>query len=355
MTFVLIPVGTAIPSVGAAIDKGGAIWMLGALIGLRRAVSMNDLKSVAIWIAATMVYPIYMLLAAGFLSYGVGAALIVVSALAIPARSIGRVWLAVAVTSIIGITVFTNYFVVRKEIRAIVWSDAGWKTRTTGVINSFSNFEPFVFSTERHIRSLDERLNQNVFVGMSASRIEMGFVDYKWGWSLLEAAMSLVPRAIWPDKPVYGGSPAIVREMTGLNLSVTTSWGVGNVMEFYINFGVIGLIVGFVALGYVLGRLDIKAAISLARGDYGRTIMVFLPAVALIQPLGSLVEMVSGFAAAVVGALVWKHLWLSYERGPSRSRAKSARPTGKTRPPRPTIPPGPTRITRTTETKGGGS
>ena len=124
--------------------------------------------------------------------------------------------------------------------------------------------------------------------------------------------MSLIPRVIWPDKPVYGGSPAIVREMTGLDLAENTSWGVGNVMEFLINFGISGLVLGFLLLGMLLGRLDRGAAMSLAKGDYAGVIMCFLPAVALIQPLGSLVELASGSAAAFVGALAWKYAWQSY-------------------------------------------
>ena len=48
--------------------------------------------------------------------------------------------------------------------------------------------------------------------------------------------------------------------MTGLELNQDTSWGVGNVMEFYINFGLPGVVIGFLVLGWLIGALDFRAA-----------------------------------------------------------------------------------------------
>ena len=97
--------------------------------------------------------------------------------------------------------------------------------------------------------------------------------------------------------------------MTGLQLSTTTSFGVGNVMEFQINFGIPGLIIGFSLLGWVIGTLDLKAAVAELRGDLASAILFFLPCVALIQPNGSLVELFGGSAAALVAALGWSLAW----------------------------------------------
>jgi hypothetical protein len=137
-------------------------------------------------------------------------------------------------------------------------------------------------------------------------------VDYLRGQSLWQGFIALVPRAIWPDKPVFGGSPEIVADMTGLDLSETTSWGVGNVMEFQINFGIPGLIVGFLVLGFGLGLLDRRAAVAEAVGDLGDLFLYFLPAVALIQPNASLVEIIGGAASALIGAVIWRRAWLEW-------------------------------------------
>lgn len=134
-------------------------------------------------------------------------------------------------------------------------------------------------------------------------------MDYLEGESVWEGLEALVPRVFWPEKPVYAGSPQIVSKMTGLALSPRSSFGVGNVMEFQINFGIPGVIAGFLALGWLIGTLDLKAAVAEGRGELGAVILFFLPCVALINPAGSLVELFSGTAAALVGALVWNAVW----------------------------------------------
>ena len=55
--------------------------MLGVLLGLRNAFQRGDRKGIVIWICALMVFPLVMLLFAGFLSYGSAAIIIVCAAL----------------------------------------------------------------------------------------------------------------------------------------------------------------------------------------------------------------------------------------------------------------------------------
>ena len=101
-------------------------------------------------------------------------------------------------------------------------------------------------------------------------------------------------------------------EMTGFVVNDTTSYGVGNVMELYINFGITSLIIGFTLLGMLFGWLDRGAAIQVYRGEWGDALLYFMPAAAMIHPNGSLVELVGGAASAYLAALVWKMLWRSY-------------------------------------------
>src|ERR1700730_10969249 len=208
-----------------------------------------------------------------------------------------------------------NYYANRKAIRDAVWGGATLEQRIDAVMGMFT-FELFDPNNREHLDALDERLNQNFFVGRAAQRIEQGQVDYLYGRSVWEALLSLVPRALWPDKPVFGGSPKIVSEMTGLVLSETTSWGVGQVMEFYINFGIFGLVAGFLLLGWCLGTLDRKAAAAEIRGDLGQVILFFLPGVALIEPIGSMVELTGGAAAALIAAYGWKWAWRQWAGEP---------------------------------------
>jgi hypothetical protein len=80
-------------------------------------------------------------------------------------------------------------------------------------------------------------------------------------------------------------------------------------MEFQINFGIPGVAIGFLVLGWLIGMLDFRAAVAERRCDFKRVLLYFLPCVALIQPNGSLVELFSGAAAAFVGAFTWAFVW----------------------------------------------
>ena len=328
--FALSPLNS-IPSLGATIDKGGTIWMLGVMLGLRSAMKRRKYWEAALWLGAVAVYPLVMLLLGGFLSYGAQTTIIVLAILAVAVRSPWRAACGIVVAAVVGLNIFVNYFLHRSEIRDAVWGGYGLEQRVDAALIMVREFEWLDTSNEMQILALDERLNQNYFVGLAAHRIEDGDVDYLYGRSLEEGLIALVPRIVWPNKPVSAGSGHVVIEMTGLNLAEGTSFGVGNVMEFQINFGVPGVIVGFLVLGGLIGSLDRKAAAAEISGDLGRAILFFLPAVALIQPNGSLVELASGSAAAVVAAYGWKWGWKlwsgAYDRQ-ARAGAKDIRRIG---------------------------
>jgi hypothetical protein len=303
-----------IPSLGAAVDEGGEIWMLGVIFGLREALRQQNLLSIGMWLGALLVYPVGMLLLGGFLSYGSTAVIVVGSALIVSARTHVRVALGLTFATYLGLTMFVNYFESRVAIRDQVWGGAPLEQRIDTVVGVASNFRWFDSTDPLDLRALDERLNQNFFVGLAAERIEAGQVDYLYGRSIWEALQAFVPRAIWPEKPVFAGSPEIVAEMTGLVLSETTSFGVGNVMEFQINFGIGGVVGGLLLLGWMIGMLDRKAALAERRGELDRVVLFFLPAVALIQPGGSMVEMAAGAASAILAAHGWKWTWSRWAR-----------------------------------------
>ncbi len=249
-----------IPSLGALIEKGGAIWMLGVMLGLRDAAARSNVRACMLWLVLLSVYPVLMLILGGFLSYGSAAAIITLSVLAVSVRSIWRVLIGTAVIVALGLTIFVNYFVARDHLRSVLWSGAGFEARVQTVVGVFSRIEPLNLDNDQHATSLDARLNQNYFAGLAAERLDQGWVDFLQGQSFYEAVIAVIPRAVWPDKPVVAGSGTLVRDMTGLELSTETSWGVGQVMEFYMNFGWPSLVIGFALLGWLIGRLDWKAA-----------------------------------------------------------------------------------------------
>ena len=316
-----------ITSIGAVIETGGAIWMLGTMLGLRAAVQAQNMQRALIWSAALAVYPVLMLLLGGFLSYGAAAVMVVLSILTIYARTYSRVAIGILLASFIGITFFVNYFDHRDDIRESVWGGASMENRMGSITGMFAGFHLIDLNNDKDLTALDVRLNQNMFVGLASARIKQGQVDFLNGESVVDGVIAMIPRAMWPDKPTSAGSGQLVADMTGLRLNEDTSWGVGNVMEFYINFGIPGVVVGFLAFGWLLGMLDFRAAAAERRADFKTVIICFTPAIAMINPGGSLVEMTGGAAAALLAALGWQWGWGMWTSREQATRAAQARLT----------------------------
>ncbi len=307
-----------IPSVGAILAKAGPVWMLAVILGLRSAMRRRDTIATWRWLATLALYPLLMLLLGGFLSYGSTATIIVLSAVAVTARSGKKVAFATVLLVYVGISVFLGYFQNRTAIREAVWGGRDTEARIMVSVRAIRDVAFFDSGNPRHLEAFDLRLNQNYFAGLAASRIEAGLVPYLYGSSLWDGFLAVIPRALWPEKSVVAGSPKIVSEMTGLQLSTTTSFGVGNVMEFHINFGVPGVIIGFLLLGFAIGRLDRRSAEEEAKGELGNVFLYFLPCVAIIQPNGSFVEITGGAAAAVGAGLAWRWAWTRWPKSRDR-------------------------------------
>jgi hypothetical protein len=270
-------------------------------------------------LGALIIYPVLMLIFGGFLSYGIAAMMTVLSTVLVVARSKVRVAIACIVASIVGISVFLSYFENRTEIRGAVWGGAPVDTRVGVALNAFRQIQLFNPANEQHLIAINARLNQNYFAGLAATRISNGNAQYLYGRTIWDGLLAVIPRVFWPDKPIVAGSGTIVSEMTGLQLSRNTSFGVGNVMEFQINFGIPGLVIGFLLLGFILRKLDRKATESYEGGELGNSIVYYLPAVAMIQPNGSMVEVIGGAVSALIAAYGWRWVWARWPKPISAS------------------------------------
>lgn len=321
--YALITPFRSVPSLGAAVHEGAGIWMLGVMLALAYAFERRDRGAILLWCGVLIACPIFNFVMGGFLSYGVRATIIVLGMLTVTVRKWSRLTVVISVMTIVGTSLFSQYMAHRTDIRAVLWNDeAGYLQRIEAVWPIVEDFHLLDPTDPDTLNALDERLNQNRFIGLAAERIRLQATDYLYGRTVGDAFIALIPRAIWPDKPVTAGSGDIVANATGLYLGRDTSWGVGNVMEFQINFGWSGVIVGFLALGMVIGALDRKVAIAIAMGDLRKTTLLFLPCVACIQPGGSLVEVMSGASAALVAALWWRWAWTHWN---ARQRANHLR------------------------------
>src|SRR5262249_47380779 len=211
------------------------------------------------WLAAACVLPMFTVTVQGFLGFGINALLVVVCLVLTFVRP-RLTWLPIGlVIGFLGVSTYVTYMRDRGEIRDVVWTGAPVEERIAQVFETLTDPEWFDPYNRAHLERIDARLNQNVLVGAAVRYLELQNNPFAYGQTLWDAAIALVPRALWPAKPVSAGSPDIVSRYTGLVFSESTSVGIGQVMEFYVNFGRLGVVVGFLTLGTILALIDLGA------------------------------------------------------------------------------------------------
>jgi hypothetical protein len=112
----------------------------------------------------------------------------------------------------------------------------------------------------------------------------------------------LIPHAVWPDKPNVGGGADMITHFTGIRIAVGTSMGAGLVFEFYVNFGVPGVLIGFFGFGCLLMWLDLGIMRAIRAGDMRGLIVRSMPGLMLLPPDLYLLEIFVGCTAANLAA-----------------------------------------------------
>jgi hypothetical protein len=85
------------------------------------------------------------------------------------------------------------------------------------------------------------------------------FEPYAFGETVYSAFYTLIPRFIWPDKPVVAGGSEFYQRFTGLVRSGddVTSIGVAYPFELYANGGPVVVVVGLAVIGFICARLEL--------------------------------------------------------------------------------------------------
>lgn len=290
-----------VPSLGALVASGASYVVLGICLQCWKA----DTAKVARWLGVAVLLPFITILAQGYLSYGLAALAAVAAFVAEMVRSRRKLVIVGLAVTYLTMSFFVTYMRDRADIRDAVWNGAETSRRVDLIRASISEFEWFDIYNPDHLWRIDERLNQGYLVGVAVDRLERGDVPYGKGETVKDAAIALLPRALWPDKGVVAGSTDIVNRYTGLRFMEGTSVGVGLVMEMFVNFGTIGVWLGFAAFGALLILIDERAHAHLIRGDARAFALWYLPGSSLLQLCGgSLVDASSSAGAALVSVLV---------------------------------------------------
>ncbi len=302
--FIIQPFLRDVPTVSAVTSVLNQLLLLGICLGMWNAWHARRRFAFVLWVVALGALPVMTIVFQGFIGFGTVA---LMTGLAFLASFFRPRWVVVVVGVVfvvVGLSAFVTYFRDRDQIRRVVWGNESFEERTAQFLETFSEFEMIDPANPRHLNSIDSRLNQNWLVGAAVENLLNGKADFRNGGTLVDALTALVPRAIWPDKPVRAGSGSLVTDATGIEFSTTTSIGVGQVLEFYFNFGTPAVVLGAFFWGIALALLDVAASRYLLQGNARRFTLSYLMGLGLIQPGGSLVDVAATTAAAIVAAFV---------------------------------------------------
>jgi hypothetical protein len=293
----------ALPSATALFATGQQMIVVGLALSAWAAWRSHDYGKLSLWIAVTLLLPFVTIITRGFIGYGTAATLTILIFVFGFLRSRVVVLLTLTVLAYLGLSVYVTYMRDRGEIRESVWGGQSLSDRMERIGTTASGFEWFDIRDQSHLQRIDGRLNQDFLVGAAVLWLE-DTDDFARGETFWQALIALIPRALWPDKPGVAGSGNLVSEYTGIQFAAGTSVGIGQVMEFYINFGTFGVVFGFIIFGLVVTICDTCAGERLASGDLYGFVLWYMPGLSMLQVGGSLAEITSSVAASVFVALM---------------------------------------------------
>lgn len=315
------PLNAIIPGIAALSNGMVALLIVGMWMIVSDALDRGNHGRLGLVLACLLALPFATLLTGGFLGYGVTWLVMIFSLLVILHPSRKLMVLAAPIIGYIGMSFAVAYLGEREQIRASLEDEVPLAERLRYIPAIFERFEAYDLDDSDHAFFIDIRFNQNYFVGLTVDRLAQREIRHELGGTV--PLWALIPRAIWPDKPEVGGGGNLVEEATGLRLDEESSFGAGQPLEFYLNFGWGGVIVGFALWGALLTWLDRRISVALRQRDVAALVLAGMPGVALVQPGGNLMEI---FVAVIAATLVAQGLALllrGIDRGGRQSSVSS--------------------------------
>jgi hypothetical protein len=308
IAYCLLSAMGSIPTLTALVASGQYLFVAGLCLKCRISWQQHERHKFLLWLGVAFTLPFITILSRGFMGYGAAAALTVGTFVASFFRPRWKTALVSLVLLYIGFSFYVNYMRDRDDIRRAVWGGQSLWDRVERVGTTLGNFEWFDPRSEQHLWRIDDRLNQNVLVGAAVNLMQYTG-NYAYGRTVGDAVLALIPRALWPEKPIAAGSGTLVSEYTGVTFGEETSVGIGQVLEFYINFGTPGVVIGFLIFGVAVSGIDAIATSHLRAQNWQGFVMWYLVGISCLQVGGSLVE-VSGSAGASLVSAMLLNRWL---------------------------------------------
>jgi hypothetical protein len=309
--FLLAPILVHVASFRTLVYSGWNLLVAGVCLGCWQAWANGDKKKMYRWMFFALVAPIFTMITNGFLGVGTNSLMTVLCFVSVFYRPRARVFVGAILFLYLGVSFFVNYMEHRTELRESAWYGKPVTERAKIILKMVKNFELINLRKPAHIRHIDGRLNQNYLLGASIDHLENGYEEYAGGETIINSFSAVVPRILWPAKPVVLGGSGIAAKYTGLDFSDDVSVGVGLIMELYINFGATGIIIGFMFFGVIMTLIDVACAYRIRDGDWQGFTYLFLPMLSFIGS-SSFAQVMLTIASSVVFCILVNKYILPY-------------------------------------------
>ena len=298
--FVLAPTLGRVAGFNAISAVGSQLVVVGCCLSCWKAWNTGGQKALLRALAPALIIPCVTIVVQGFLGFGVMALSTIMVFCAQFFRPRWILLVGFAVSCFFGLSVYTTYMKGREALRDTVWDeDSHLSDKVKKLSETAKSFEWFDPWNDEQLGLVDSRLNQVTLIGAAVDYLTHNDA-YAKGDTLVEALIAMVPRLIWPNKPVEAGSSGMVSRFTGIEFAAGTSVGVGPVMELYANFGTPAVIIGFLVLGTFIQVLDSMAGYGLASGDWHAFATPCLVGISFLNVAGSFVEISMGALASLL-------------------------------------------------------
>lgn len=288
-----------IPTLSAFAVMGQQLLILGICFLLYKSYYQGRTFMFSFLIIFTGLIPFFTIINDGFLGTGITMFITVLVFLSNFYKFNFRYLIIIMIGIYVGLSFYQSYLRDRGDIRDLVWGGASITERVEQLNYTITNFELFDPFDYQHLDRINDRLNQNWIVGKSVEYMQGGGEEYAKGGTIIQSFYNVIPRVIWKNKPTFAGDTSRVEKYTGLTFSKSTSVGMPQVMEFYINFAVYSVVIGFFIVGIIFSYFDYKSFTYLHNRQFDKIVYYFLPALAFMRVETPFLENISGAVAGI--------------------------------------------------------
>jgi hypothetical protein len=254
----LYPFVATIPTVSTAVSCLSSLERIGLFILLWSALHNGRWQRFIVALSVFFAISIVMSFATGFSFLRVNALL---PMLIIGLFHRGVTWkslvtLPVAILALI--TAMSAWLETRSIIRSGSLEGLPWSDKLAAFFGEYF-FALFSFDPDNLVLAVFDRVDMTAILAEQVA-YQPELEPYAYGDTMFSSFYTLIPRAVWPDKPDVAGGSEFVARFTGMwrPIDDETSIGLPYPFELYANGGPWLVIAGLALIGYIAGRMELR-------------------------------------------------------------------------------------------------